>query len=187
MGSGPRRIFAPRFGIRRCAFSNPICPIVLPPRASFFEAIPQGADDEQDYALALCDSPGYAARGYGREFIAARRETLFSGDLLAHLAQSSAPDMQAWLAAQLLEKAAPTAAMQTFDTAVLRARSRARQAKNLVQTRHEKGSDAKVDNATLLEIARSRTPRDADWALRQLAQRALAGEKIDGVEIELRI
>lgn len=151
----------------------------------FFEAVESGSDDEKDYALALCDSPGYAARGYGREFIEARRETLFSGDLLGQLAQGSAPDMQAWLAEKLLEKAAPQEATQTFDAAVLRARGRARKAKNLVQTRYEQNSapEAKVDNATLLEIARSRTPRDAEWALRQLAERTLAGEKIEGVEI----
>ena len=160
---------------------------------TFFEAVESGSDDEIDYALALCDSPGYAARGYGREFIEARRETLFSGDLLARLAQGSSPDMQAWLAAKLLEKAAPPQATQTFDAAVLRARGRARQAKNLVQTRYDKNraaaakdevkDEAKVDNATLLEIARSRTPRDAQWALRQLAERALAGEKIEEIEI----
>lgn len=157
----------------------------------FFEAVPTGSDDEQDYALALCDSPGYAAREYGREFIEARRETLFSGDLLARLAQGSSPDMQAWLAEKLLEAPAPAEATQTFDKAVLRARGRARQAKNLVQERHQKdgakdgAAEAKVETATLLEIARSRTPRDADWALRQLAERALAGEKIEGVEIVL--
>ncbi len=150
---------------------------------AFFETA-EGAD-ELDYALALCDSPGYAARGYGREFIEARRETLFSGDLLARLAQGSSPDMQAWLAEKLLQNAAPATATQTFDAAVLRARGRARKAKNLVQARYEKdgAAEAKVDNATLLEIARSRTPRDAQWALRQLAERALAGEKIEEVEI----
>ncbi|HEY0072817.1 MAG TPA: hypothetical protein VGB77_01860 [Abditibacteriaceae bacterium] len=155
----------------------------------FFESVPGGSDNEQDYALALCDSPGYAAREYGREFIEARRESLFEGDLLARLAQGSSPDMQAWLAEKLLENPAPAEATQTFDKAVLRARGRARQAKNLVQERHQKdgakdgATKAKVETTTLLEIARSRTPRDADWALRQLAERALAGEKIEGVEI----
>ncbi len=149
----------------------------------FFEALPIGADDEMDYALALCDSPGYAARGFGREFIESRRQTLFSGALLARLAQHSSPDMQAWLAEKLLDNAAPTQATQPFDRAVLRARGRARKAKNLVQTRHESKNEPAPDTATLLEIARSRTRRDADWALRQLAQKALSGEKIEGVEV----
>ena len=151
----------------------------------FFEALAPGSADEMDYALALCDSPGYAARGFGREFIEARRETLFNGDLLARLAQHSSPDMQAWLAEKLLQSAAPPQAIAPFDRAVLRARGRARKAKNLVQTRHESPNEAAPDNATLLEIARGRTRRDADWALRQLAQKALAGEKIEGgVEVE---
>ena len=37
-------------------------------------------------------------------------------------------------------------------------------------------SETSVDAATLLEVARGRTRRDADWALRQLAESALAGE-----------
>lgn len=151
----------------------------------FFEALPTGGSDEMDYALALCDSPGYAARGFGREFIEARRATLFSGDLLARLAQHSSPDMQAWLAEKLLDNEAPAEATKPFDRAVLRARGRARKAKDLVQTRQEQTGlgEAAPDSATLLEIARGRTKRDADWALRQLAGRALSGEKIEGVEI----
>lgn len=149
----------------------------------FFESLPPGADDEQNYALALCDSPGYAARGFGREFIEARRETLFNGDLLAKLAQHSSPDMQAWLAEKLLQNAAPAQATAPFDRAILRARGRARKAKNLVQARHENHAEAAPDNATLLELARGRTKRDADWALRQLAQKAMSGEKIEGVEV----
>ena len=37
--------------------------------------------------------------------------------------------------------------------------------------------------ATLLEIARSNTPRDAEWALQQLARIALAGEPVGGLEL----
>ncbi len=38
--------------------------------------------------------------------------------------------------------------------------------------------------ATLLEMARSRTGRDADWAWRQLARLAKSGEAIDGLVVE---
>jgi hypothetical protein len=79
-------------------------------------------------------------------------------------------------------------ATQPFDRAVLRSRGRARRAKDFVQQRHqEQSGTALLDTATLLELARGRTKRDADWALRQLAQRALSGEKIEGVEISLEV
>jgi hypothetical protein len=150
----------------------------------FFADAPRRGDEEFDYAMALCDSPGSMARSYGREFIAARRETLLSEKLLANLAQHSEADMQAWLAEQLLQVSSPVEATQPFDRAVLRSRGRARRAKEFVQQRHEGQSEtAPLDTATLLELARGRTKRDADWALRQLAQRALSGEKIEGIEV----
>ena len=40
-----------------------------------------------------------------------------------------------------------------------------------------------ADVPTLLALARSPTPRDAEWALGQLARLALAGEKIDGLAV----
>jgi len=68
-----------------------------------------------------------------------------------------------------------------FDRAVLRGRYRARKAKNLVQKRRTQ-TEPLPDERTLLELARGRTPRDADWALTQLAKRALEAP-VDGVEI----
>jgi hypothetical protein len=36
----------------------------------------------------------------------------------------------------------------------------------------------------LLDVARGRTTRDRQWALQQLAQVALAGREIEGVQVQ---
>jgi hypothetical protein len=70
-----------------------------------------------------------------------------------------------------------------FDRDVLRARNKARAAKEAVKARQE--TEGTVDVETLLSMARgSGTPRDAEWALSQLARRALAGEQISGFSID---
>ena len=88
--------------------------------------------------------------------------------------------MQAFAAVLAGELPAPD-----FDRTVLRTRHKARRAKEQVKQRQERAAPhAQVDLATLLALARGTgTPRDAEWALSQLAKRALAGEKIDGLEI----
>ena len=130
-------------------------------------------------ALALCDSPRLRVREYGREFVAARLESLMSDGLLPKLEENPNAEMQSFVAQLLLER--EVVAPLEFDRAVLRGRDRARRAKNLVQTRRAQGEPL-PDDATLLELARGKTPRDAEWALQQLARRALENP-IKGVEI----
>ncbi len=131
-------------------------------------------------ALALCDSPRLRARQYGREFVGARLDDLIGDGLLAKLEENPNAEMQGFVANLLLERDAETAPIE-FDRAVLRGRNRARRAKNLVQTRRSQSAPL-PDDATLLELARGKTPRDAEWALQQLARRALESE-IAGVEV----
>lgn len=137
-------------------------------------------DANQDRLLALCDSPVASVRAFGREQIRAKRETLDIPALCTALFEHDAPDMQAFAA----ELAGDTPAPQ-FDRAVLRTRHKARRAKEQVKQRQERAEPlGQVDLPTLLALARgTSTPRDAEWALSQLAKRALAGEKIDGLEI----
>ncbi len=131
-------------------------------------------------ALALCDSPRLRVREWGRAFVAARLDALLNDGLLAKLEENPNAEMQGFVASLLLEREVETAPLE-FDRAVLRGRNRARRAKDLVQTRHLQTAPL-PDDATLLELARGKTPRDADWALQQLARRALQGE-VAGVEI----
>jgi hypothetical protein len=131
-------------------------------------------------ALALCDSPRLETREYGRRFVQERLEILIKNGFLEAIQENPNAEMQAFVADLLLKhevKSAPE-----FDRAVLRGRNRARRAKALVQKRLVQSATLQ-DDRTLLELARGKTPRDADFALTQLAKRAMDGEKIEGVEV----
>ena len=135
-------------------------------------------------ALALCDSPRLRVREYGREFVGARLDALLGDGLLPKLEENPNAEMQSFVADLLLNRDSQngeSAEPLEFDRAVLRGRNRARRAKNLVQARRTNNAPL-PDDATLLELARGKTPRDADWALQQLARRALEQE-VAGVEV----
>ncbi len=68
-----------------------------------------------------------------------------------------------------------------FDRQVLRARNQGRKAKELVKRRLD--AETSQDIPLLLELARGRSSRDAEWALGQLARLAVAGVEIEGVEV----
>ncbi|BCM93663.1 hypothetical protein IAD21_05554 [Abditibacteriota bacterium] len=132
-------------------------------------------------ALSLLDSPLGEARQIGRDFIASRLESLLQGGLLQALLENPNAEIQAFVAQLLLERESKSLEARDFDRAVLRGRDRARRAKTLVQTRHAQ-NEALPDAKTLLELARGKTPRDADWAWTQLARLAQS-EAVDGIEV----
>ena len=148
---------------------------------AFFASLPPGAPEERGYALALCDSPLAPVRARGRAFVTARWETLPQEEVLRALFENSHADMQAFVAGLLSQSSVRPAEAARFDGEVLRARHTARRAKEQVKARQS--AEPTVDTATLLALARSRTPRDAEWALGQLAKRALAGQKIEGFTV----
>jgi len=150
--------------------------------------------------LALCDSPEKSVRAYGREFVERRLSTLPRDLLLRRLFENPDPAMQAFVASLLLKEGNDTATTPEFDEAVLRARGRGRRAKELVKQRIGQqrtnalaagttaagttAAGTTADVATLLEMARSCTPRDAEWALSQLARLAAQGREIEGFTVE---
>lgn len=135
-------------------------------------------------ALSLLDSPLGEAREIGRAFVAERLDALIEAGLLDSLLENPNAEVQAFVAQLLLERGPQLAETREFDRAVLRGRDRARRAKTLVQTRRS-GGEALPDAQTLLELARGKTPRDADWAWTQLALLA-QNEPVEGVEISGR-
>jgi hypothetical protein len=158
----------------------------LPPSVAvgreFFDALPPGHTHELDYALALCDSPEAAIRAYGHDYVRARLSTLPRDDLIHGLAESADPRMQELVAGLLMESADAAAESPGFDRQVLSKPDRGRRAKETVKRRLER--DGPKDVALLLEMARSATGRDAEWALEQLARLALAGQEIEGFSVE---
>jgi hypothetical protein len=149
---------------------------------AFFDALPEGHEEELEYALALCDSPEPAVQAFGREFIQKRGATLPLSDVIEHLREHADPRMQEFVAYSLLQ--APDLAEHApgFDREVLRARERGRRAKELVKRRLDTVPAEEIP--LLLEIARSRTGRDAEWAWSQLARLALNGHEIEGFSLE---
>lgn len=147
----------------------------------FFTSLPPGDPAERGYALALCDSPIAPVRVLGRTFVSERRDTLPQDDLLRALFENSHPDMQAFVAELLASSSSSSAESARFDGEVLRARHTARRAKEKIKARQSAAPT--VDVPTLLALARSRTPRDSEWALGQLAKLALAGQEIDGFSV----
>jgi hypothetical protein len=153
----------------------------LPPSIDFGQRwFERQTENNLELALALSDSPQPTVRAFGRTYIAARLESLMQSGLIAYLQDNPNAEMQSFVAAQLKEQ--PEAAVPEFDRAVLRGRYRARRAKNLVQERRTT-SVPLPDDKTLLELARGRTPRDSEWALTQLARRALDGAVVADVEV----
>ncbi|MBV9868174.1 MAG: hypothetical protein JO316_22700 [Abitibacteriaceae bacterium] len=149
--------------------------------------------DVAERALALCDSPDAHVRRFGREFLEAHGEHALNANVLRKLAENADPVMQAWLAEHLWRNHRGIA-VPAFDRAMLRTRGRARRAKEAVKKRRDlttttvgqssaAGPPSTEDIAALLDMARSRTPRDREWALQQLAQAALTGQEIEGVAV----
>ena len=148
--------------------------------SAFFTSLPPGDQAERVYALALCDSPIAGVRALGRTFVSERWDTLPQNDLLRALFENSHPDMQAFVA-ELLASSPSSAESAGFDGEVLRARHTARRAKEKIKARQSAAPT--VDVPTLLALARSRTPRDSEWAWGQLAKLALAGQEIEGFSV----
>jgi hypothetical protein len=150
----------------------------------YFESASRGSNDEQDYALALCDSPHRHVQEYGREFLARRASTLLTGDTLQKLAEHFEPNMQAWVASQL-EGSTHEVDTHDFDTSILKTKGGSRRAKESVKKRLDHDtSTQKTDAKALIEMARGSLVRDREWALQQLAQRILAGEEISGIAVK---
>jgi hypothetical protein len=179
--------------VRRVGMSMPfalrLLEAELPPSVAlgkeFFDAVKPGTDEEMDYALALCDSPQKSVRAYGQQYVGQRLSTLLRDVLLRRLFENPNPEIQAFVALLLLHEESPPTT-EEFNREVLRARNRGRVAKELVKKRIDGTAtiDDSIDVATLLEMARSRTPRDAEWALSQLAHLALEGREIEGLYVE---
>ena len=149
--------------------------------AVFFNSILPGAQEERGYALALCDSPFAPVRTLGQTFVTGRWQTLPQEALLSALFENLHSDMQAFAAELLGQTTGRPAGIAGFDSGVLRTRHASRRAKEAVKARQS--VEVSADVPTLLALARSRTPRDSEWALGQLAKLALAGQEIEGFTV----
>ena len=138
------------------------------------------AAQEMEYAVALCDSPQNSVRAYGLQYTQARLPEMDKAALFARLSENPNLKVQIWVAKELRTADSPGAI--DFDRAVLRQRDKGRKAKEVVKKQIAK--EPAPDVNLLLELARSRTPRDAEWAMQELAKLALTGIEIPGVALD---
>mgnify|MGYP000362623870 CR=1 FL=1 len=151
----------------------------LPEAASFgqefFHQTPNGTQEETDHVLALLDSPDEGTRIFGQSYFESRKMHLNNPIAIACLTENTDPKIQAFVAEELNENIVPNV-RKTFDRAVLRAKNRARPAKELVKKRLEK--DLQIEPSVLLELARGQNKKDQEWAIEQLLKLTLAGVEI---------
>jgi hypothetical protein len=134
-----------------------------------------------DVALALLDSPVKAVQQIGRAYLDRHRAQIDGRIVARAIAEHPDPGMQA-VAAEALVAAGELD--DRFAARVLRVPRGSRRAKETVK--RSEASRSTTAAATLIDVARGRMPRDAEWALEQLARRAATGELtlVDGVTIE---
>jgi hypothetical protein len=161
-------------------------PEVIAKGKTFFESAPKDAPQRVDYLLAICDSPDTITQRYGRDYVRATYDgSVPPPAVVGKLAENPSPLIQelvaGWLANPDARQAVPP---QLFDAPILRRRNSGRRVKERVKAELTNSAPQTLDKAVLLEMARSRTKTDADWALQQLARLAISGEEVEGITIE---
>jgi hypothetical protein len=150
----------------------------------YLEALPAGSNGEFDAVLALCDSPEPTTRRLGIAFLQKRLPGWPDerrARLLECLSEHSHPQVHRLVSEALLAQPLDQPFVQRFDREILRMQNRSRQAKEHVKRRQEQNPSLPTE--VLLEMARSGTRKEAEWAVWQLTQRRLAGESIAGFDI----
>ena len=143
---------------------------------AFFEEKTKDKAHAFEYILALCDSPEEVARTFGIQLMQNRKEQLKTPRALECLSEHSDPTIQAFVAAQLQRTPTNRPFEKTFDKSVLRTKNSSRSAKELIKNRLE--NNLEIDNQVLLELARGKNKKDAEWAVIQLTKKVLKGEEI---------
>ena len=151
-----------------------------------FEGVAAGDGKELEYATVLCDSPDKTVQAYGREFVESRWENLPAVELLRKLSEHSDPQIQELVAGKLLTSPHLLGGKDAtkFDKGILRTHNQGRRVKELVKARLNQAPQGQLDQSILLEMARSWTQRDAEWAFEQLVRLAKSGEIIEGLQVE---
>lgn len=166
--------------------------------------VPQAVAAARNYLVSLTDVDAFRdavqaclastlphMRELGEQVLCGRLRQ--SGDLtlLVALGKSDTPRILELVAQRAVDlEPAEGDRLSGFDHRVMAASGGSRRAKEAVKERldgltAENGLASPERINTLLEIARGNTLRDREWALRKLAELALAGVEIDGLEVSL--
>lgn len=147
----------------------------------YFRASDHSPEYRQEIFQVLCDSPDRDVQDYAIEYFSRYGDEFDVDDAATRLSEHFAPAMQEFAASLSFANSVDNEEVSDFHRRVLRTRSRARRAKEIVK-RHIEHMPT-TDTGVLLELARSGVPRDAEWALQQLALAASKGEEIDDINV----
>jgi hypothetical protein len=149
---------------------------------NYFNGLAPQSQKELEATLAMCDSPNRVVRDFGLEYAAQRKENFPDNEqILEFLSEHADKFVQQFVAEEIAKHEVKKPFVQRFDKEILRMKNRGRKAKENIKNRIEKTLDVATD--TLLELAKTGTKLDREWAIEQLTKKVLAGEEIAGFEL----
>jgi hypothetical protein len=167
------------FGLQ--LFESDLPDAIAEAKQYFSELAPQSVQ-ELEATLAMCDSPNRKVRSFGLEYAAQRKENFSdNAQILEFLSEHADKFVQQFVAEEITKATMNNDFVQRFDKEILRMKNRSRKAKENIKQRLEKTLEIAAD--TLLELAKTGTKLDREWAIEQLTKKVLAGEEIEGFEL----
>lgn len=151
----------------------------------YFNSLTPYSEKELEAALTLIDSPTKEVRTFGMDFLAMRKSHFKDqAEILAFLSEHSDSTVLDFVAENITasEETQKAEFVPKFDKEVLRMTNRNRKAKEKIKARVQESLN--ISSETLLEMTKSGTKKDAEWAVVQLTKKVLAGENVEGFVLE---
>ena len=152
---------------------------------TYLDKLEAGSTKEWEATLAMCDSPNTYTRKLGMDFFQSvnpsgqPRNSCNCSNFCRNMPTLLCiTGWQRELVAQQVE----SSFVQRFDKEVLRMKNHSRKAKESIKYRQQQSPTLATN--ILLEMAKSKHKKDAEWAIWQLTQRTLSGEEIQGFDLK---
>ncbi len=150
----------------------------------FFESLPESSIKEFDSVLALCDSPNANVRKFGLDYLKKRKANLVleKDQHLEFLSEHSDAQILRVVAEEITYNNVDKPFVERFDKEILRTKYRNRKAKNNIKARIDK--TLLINPSVLMEMARSTSKKDAEWAILQLTKMTIAGTNVTDFQVK---
>ena len=151
---------------------------------TFFESLPESSIKEFDSVLALCDSPNANVRKFGLDYLKKRKSNLIleKDQHLEFLSEHSDAQILRVVAEEISHNNVEKPFVERFDKEILRTKYRNRKAKNNIKARIDK--TLLINPSVLMEMARSTSKKDAEWAILQLTKMTIAGTEMADFQVK---
>ena len=150
----------------------------------YFEGLPESSIKEFDSVLALCDSPNANVRKFGLDYLKKRKANLVleKDQHLEFLSEHSDAQILRVVAEEITHNNVDKPFVERFDKEILRTKYRNRKAKNNIKARIDK--TLLINPSVLMEMARSTSKKDAEWAILQLTKMTIAGTNVNDFQVK---